>query len=191
MAALIKKITHKWSASGIIRKDDVDIYEYGLELFLFTVSNLAVIVISSAFIGKAAESFILLLTILPLQSLGGGYHAKTHLRCFLIMYIGWWIIIFILPFVRPLAATFIFGVSLLVIYRLAPVPHENVTMSDARRAKLKKVVRVTASLLSILSGVLFWAASEHIGKTMAVGIGVAAVSMLAAHVKNRSLNRQA
>ncbi|MDR2572183.1 MAG: accessory gene regulator B family protein [Oscillospiraceae bacterium] len=28
--------------------------------------------------------FVLLITIIPLQAYGGGYHAKTHFRCFLI-----------------------------------------------------------------------------------------------------------
>jgi accessory gene regulator B len=150
-----------------------------------------VIVVSSALIGKVVESIILLLTILPLQSFGGGYHAKTHLRCFLIMYIGWWAVIFLLPFVKPFAAIAIPCVATPVIYCLAPVPHVNVPMSEARRVKLKNIVRVITLFLSILSGVLLWVTSEHIGKTMAAGIGVAAVSMLAAHIKNLSLNRQA
>jgi accessory gene regulator B len=88
MVELIKRITRRWSIAGIIEQADEDIYEYGLELLISTILNMAVILGSAAIIGKLPQSLALLIVIIPLQSFGGGYHAKTHLRCFLIMYIG-------------------------------------------------------------------------------------------------------
>lgn len=133
MTALIKIITRKWGVMGIIEKSDEDIYEYGLDLLFYTILNIAVVLGSAAFIGRMAESLAYLSVILPLQSFGGGYHAKTHLQCFLIMYIGWWGIVFILPFVTDTAAILMVCAALVTICKLAPIPHENVRMSAGRR----------------------------------------------------------
>ena len=38
MTSMIKRIVGRWSASGIVEKADEDVYEYGLELILFSSS---------------------------------------------------------------------------------------------------------------------------------------------------------
>jgi accessory gene regulator B len=168
----------------VIQELDEDIYEYGLELLIHTVLNLASVLVSAAMIGKVPESIALLAVILPLQSYGGGYHAQTHLRCFLIMYIGWWGVMFILPHISPMAATIVAGLSIVVVYKLAPVPHVNVKMSAGQRLKMRKYARVAAVLGAFLSAILIWGVSAHIGIAMSTGLGVVAFSMLAAHGKN-------
>ena len=184
MTALIKKITDRWSKTGVIEKEDEDIYEYGLELLLHTILNLAVILVSAVLVGKLPESLAMLAVIMPLQSYGGGYHAETHLRCFLIMYIGWWVVIFILPFVASVAAAIMACASVFIVYWLAPVPHMNVKMSAGQRLKMRKFVRLTVVIGTITSGVLTWGVSERIGIAMSMGLGVIALSMSAAHGKN-------
>ena len=90
MESIISNITGKWCEDGIIKKSDIDIYEYGLEMFIYTILNLLVVLGLAALAGKLIEALAMLLVVLPLQSFGGGFHAKTHFRCFLIMFIGWW-----------------------------------------------------------------------------------------------------
>ena len=184
VTVLIKKITVRWCETGIIEKSDEDVYEYGLDLLLYTILNIAVILFSAAFIGKIAESIALLAVILPLQSFGGGYHAKTHLRCFLIMYIGWWAVILLLPLIKPAVAVAMSCAAVFVVYRLAPVPHVNVTMSDGQRAKMQKLARQVVGAGAVVSIFLSIITSERIGTAMSAGLGVTALSILIAHGKN-------
>jgi accessory gene regulator B len=184
MTALIKKITRRWSEVGVIPQPDEDIYEYGLELLIHTILNLTVILTSAAVMGKVPESMAMLAVILPLQSYGGGYHAETHLRCFLIMYIGWWGVIFSLPYISPLAATIVAGISIVIVHQLAPVPHVNVKMSAGQRLKMRKFARITALLGGLLSIILLWGVSARVGIAISTGLGVTAFSMLVAHGKN-------
>ena len=183
MTALIKNITTRWCERGIIEKSDEDIYEYGLGLLLCTILNIAIILSSAALVGKLPESLSLLAVILPLQSFGGGYHAKTHLRCFLIMYAGWWAVIFILPFITVATATIMTCAAVFVVYMLAPVPHENVKMSAKQIQKMRKLARLSVVIGAAVSVILLLYVSEHIGKALSTGLGVVALSMIVAHVK--------
>jgi len=184
MTALIKRITGRWCDIGIIKKADEDIYEYGLELLICTVLNIAAVLGSAAIIEKLPESLALLSVILPLQSFGGGYHAATHLRCFLIMYIGWWVVIFTLPLVTPLTALIMACLAIIIVYRLAPVPHVNVKMSPTQRMKMRKLARLSVVTGAALSAILVLTVSERIGCAMAMGLGVVAFSMLMARGKD-------
>ena len=136
MTQIIKNIVSRWSEQGMISETDEDIYEYGLELIFFSMINVTAILITAAIVGRALESIVLLMAIIPLQLYGGGYHAKTHLRCFLVMYIGWWGVIHILPMISSLTATGISIVSVTVISIVAPVPNAKLR----RKTKLTKLL---------------------------------------------------
>ena len=185
MKTLINKITGQWSAVGIIDKTDEDIYEYGLDLLLYTILNLTVVLCSAALAGKMAESIALLVVILPLQSIGGGYHAKTHLRCFLIMYIAWWIVILLLPLVTPIYALVIAISTMFIVFNLAPIANENVKMSANQMLKMRKIVRVVVSLVVLVSVICLFSIYRRIGLTMSTGLGAYSLSMLIAHAKNK------
>ena len=179
----IKKITRRWSMAGIICESDEDVYEYGIELFIFTIINISVILGSAVFIGRSLDGIALITVILPLQSFGGGYHAKTHLRCFLIMYIGWWVVVFLLPFITSIAAIFMSSAAMFIIFWLAPVANENVKMSFNQRLKMQKMVRIVA-MVSLVSAFVFLFLQERVGIAMSTGLGIVSFSMLAAHWKN-------
>ena len=184
MAVLIKKITGQWCKAGIIDKTDADIYEYGLDLLIYTILNIAVILGSAAMIGKMADSIALLVVILPLQSFGGGYHAKTHLRCFLIMYIGWWAVVFILPFITSTLAYIMADAAVAIVYWLAPVAHENVQMSDGQKMKMRRIAQVVVAVGALLCTIFVSGIHNRFGIAMSTGLGVASFSMAVAHGKN-------
>jgi accessory gene regulator B len=187
MTILIKNIVTRWTTAGVIDKSDEDIYTYGLDLILFSILNLIVILITAAIFGRLLESVILMIAIIPIQAFGGGYHAATHFRCFLIMYIGWWAVMFILPFVSPSIATVLNCLAVTLVLRIAPVSHVNVPMSDARKLKMRTYVRGMVFAIAIMSSVLIWIPfinDNGIGIVLAVGIGIAAFSMLFAHFIN-------
>lgn len=184
-STIIKKIVGYWVDNEIIDDFDRDIYEYGFELILSSVINIAVVIITSIFVNRLFESIALLTVIIPMQSCGGGYHAKTHLRCFLIMYIGWWPVIWIIPYITLLTAIPIACVSLVIIFVLAPVPHENVPMSEKQFHKMKVLVRYFSVGVAIIGIATSWTMSDNnIGNSMIIGMGVVALSMLVAKLRS-------
>jgi accessory gene regulator B len=188
---VLKMITKKWCDSGIIEKTDEDVYEYGLDLLLFTAINIVVILGSAALIRKIIDGIFVLAVILPLQSFGGGYHAKTHFRCFLIMFIIWWVVALILPFITPTAALIMICLAVVAVYWLAPVAHENVKMSLKQRMKMRNMARIIVSASALMSAIFILCLYKRIGIAMATGLGVTSLSMLVAYGSKKRTKRTA
>lgn len=184
-AGIIKKMVDNWVSHGIVSESDRDIYEYGMDLVLFSLLNIAAILVTSIIINQFAVSLVLLLTVTTLQSFGGGYHAKTHLRCFLIMYIGWFVFIMLLPLVSPIIVIPVIIVSIIAVFALAPVSHRNVNLSYNQHQKMKRFVRIAAVGFSLICAALSWLFPDtrQIGASIAVGIGTTALSMVIAKCK--------
>ena len=179
--AAVSKIVDSWVDYGVIEEENKDIYIYGLDLVLFSTLNLLVILSTAAVTGNLIESILLIIVTVPLQMLGGGFHAKTHLNCFLIMYIGWWCVMWLTPNVSTIALIGIVACAVIIIFRLAPVANKNVPMSEGQSNKMKALVRMCAvlfGLISILSSDMFWGI-QMISNYVAMGLGVIALSMLA------------
>jgi accessory gene regulator B len=192
MTAVIDYIVKRWIKFGIIDEANEDIYVYGLDLILFSILNLIVIFVTAAFFGWVMETAILMATIVPLQAYGGGYHAKTHLRCFVIMYVGWWAAMLALPFLSSLIATVSNIIAIVVIFILAPVSHENVKMSPKQRLKMQRYVRIAVAIIAVISFASIWLIQDdsRTGIILAIGIGLSAFSMLVAQCLERiSKNR--
>lgn len=181
---VIQKTVDYWTANDIIKEDDKDIYTYGLDLIFSTILNIMMVIITAGFMKQLPQTLAMLLIILPLQCCGGGYHAKTHLRCFLIMYIGWWIMMPLISYITPLIGTFIAFVSLIIVFTLAPVPHANVPMSIRRFNQMKVIVRYIALGGMIIGISLLWfrESSGVIGGSLIAGMGTVALSMIIAKV---------
>ena len=172
---------------GFISKDDLDIYAYGLELFTSTLGNIIILLALSLIFNRLFETLIVLAVMLPMQSYAGGYHAKTHLRCFLIMIIGWFPVMWMIDVFNNISAAIVLSVSIAVIFVLAPVRHVNVPMSAPRRKTVKLFARLICLTLVIVSALLifFGNSTTRFGITISVTMGTLALSMLVAYLKNR------
>ena len=122
-----------------IRPQDRDVYIYGCDILLYTVfSTAGLFAIGFAF-SRFWETVVCVCVFYLNQSVGGGYHATTHLRCFLTMAAG--LTIFILSFLLPIphAVDMLLGVlSLAVLYCIPLVLHENKTHLEKSRTQLTK-----------------------------------------------------
>lgn len=191
LSSAIEKVVDKWTGLGIIGDNTRDVYIYGLDLLLFTVINLLTITVTAALTGRLTETLILLAVVIPLQVFGGGYHAETHLRCFLIMFIGWWIVYPLIFILQPVSATVIASVSLIIVFVFAPVPHSNAPMSDRKQRKMKKIACVQGIIISTLCLASIWVFDvADIGFILATGMAVTAFSMLCAWLKSLYMKRK-
>ena len=181
-SAIVNKMVDQWTDSKIISETDRDVYVYGLDLVLSSVLNLLTMIATAALCRKLPETLILMAVVVPLQAFGGGYHADTHLRCFLIMFIGWWCVMPLMALITPVIATVMICASLAVIFIFAPVPHVNVPLSEKRRQKMRRIARMLGTGSAGLSLAMLWAFSDYTyaGTAMAAGLGVIAFSMLCA-----------
>lgn len=66
---------------GITTIKERDIYVYGTEIALSTLTGLFALIIVSSFFSRPYRWLPYLAGFVPLRLFGGGYHAKTHLQC--------------------------------------------------------------------------------------------------------------
>lgn len=64
------------------------VYEYGCELWLYTILSTVALLTVGAVFHALMETAWMIIIFYACQSTGGGYHAKTHTRCFLTMLAG-------------------------------------------------------------------------------------------------------
>ena len=78
------KIVNRLLEKGAVRKEDYEIYLFGInQLLIIILDLLTVIVIGTAF-GKAVQTIILVTAFMILRSHAGGYHASTPFRCYIL-----------------------------------------------------------------------------------------------------------
>ena len=82
-----------WLTEYFIRKEIVpeaerEVYEYGFDITIYTVASTLGLLLLRLLLGQFLSGAVLIAIFYTCQSSGGGYHASTHLRCFLTMCAG-------------------------------------------------------------------------------------------------------
>lgn len=141
---------------GNAKEESREIYQYGLEIIIMYIINAGTILLLGIIVGHFLETLILITGFALLQSFCGGYHAKKHLGCFLYMLIGWGISLLVIPLFTNHSVV-LYGLdalSLCSIFLFAPVEHVNFPLSQMKKIRMRKIVRINAILLCCLIGAL-------------------------------------
>lgn len=179
LAALIERLTQLCLQNQVIGEADAPTFRYGLDLLLFSLMTLAVALVLGVLFGVGGTVLWLLLVYLPLQGLGGGYHAQTHLQCFLTslgglvlgvllarLLPGWILLLLALP-------------AAAAVFRFAPVEHPKAPFGPVFAARMRRIVRRLAA---------FWLAAALVGLfcgwppagTLATGVLLSGISIITA-----------
>ena len=148
-----------WAENGVIPANEMDAYQYGLELMLSTSANIAVMVILSAAAGHPCFFIPYLAAFIPLRLSAGGYHAKRHLSCILFNAVVYGVSLMIVTMLAPSAAIvscFLEScLSLTVIFLIAPVPVKNKPLSSSEEKRNRRL-SLSLGFLYLTLCVLFY-----------------------------------
>lgn len=167
-----------------IAQQDREVYQYGIELVLMYLINAGTLLLISLPVGHFFDTLALLTGFALIQSFGGGYHAKTHLKCFLWMLAGWVVSMLILPFYSKLFAVEYISilVGLFFIFEFAPVQHKNFPIGKERRKLLRTKVRVISVIIAGCALVLSLIhVSSTITAVLALSVFLSGISICAAN----------
>lgn len=88
MQWIAEKIVAALDRQGVLRHSSKEVYVYGFDIAIYTfVSTLGLFFIGWIG-GKPWETILLIALYYTNQSAGGGFHASSHLNCFLSMAAG-------------------------------------------------------------------------------------------------------
>lgn len=133
--------------------EEKEIYRYGIQQGLNLALNILTTIIIGVLCGMVYPSILFLVCYMPLRSFCGGYHAKTHLRCYIYSVI---MIASILLVAKYTAFNIVLYevlvlISLIIILLLAPVEDENKKLDSVE----KRVFRKRAYIISFLEVLLY------------------------------------
>jgi len=140
------KVAHACAAQMVekqcIAVKEYEVYRYGLEVLFSTGGVVLAAVVVGKLMGFLLETLVFLLAFIPIRWCIGGYHARTPERCVLLscatIILGIGIGLQTYPtWLLPLVV----GVSLGLVFWLAPVVHPNNPYSQEQRVLLRKRAR--------------------------------------------------
>jgi accessory gene regulator B len=139
---LANNLTEYLLKKEIVEQDNFQVYVYGIEVLLSTLSNIFLALMTGIILGMLFETLTFLFAFAILRVYCGGYHAKTHLGCifaFLVNYAVSMLTVYFTPieWTRPLCLL-IAVASFLYIYKFAPVQHKNRPLEENEYNKFKK-----------------------------------------------------
>lgn len=189
IARLSKRIASFFVCNEVIKSEDEEVYEYGLQLLLSTVFN-GVIALTLAIISGTVLQCVCYLTVFVLlRKSAGGYHAKTHFGCCCILAVVLSLFIMFIKFVPNeaygIVATIAVAFSVVIILMFAPLEHENKPIIDRDKNRLRKISVIYAVLFTLLVFVLFIAKLKMIMICVALGMFTASSSMLVAVIEKK------
>ncbi|MBR5514144.1 MAG: accessory gene regulator B family protein [Ruminococcus sp.] len=189
IARLSKRIASFFVRNEVIKSEDEEVYEYGLQLLLSTVFN-GVIALTLAIIsGTVLQCVCYLAVFVLLRKSAGGYHAKTHFGCCCILAVVLSLFIMFIKFVPNeaygIVATIAVAFSVVIILMFAPLEHENKPIIDRDKNRLRKISVIYAVLFTLLVFVLLIAKLKMIMICVALGMFTASGSVLVAVIEKK------
>lgn len=183
MERVVNWIYAAMEQAGYATEDDRDVMVYGLDLLLFSIASMAAISVLGIVIGYFVPSFLLLLTFTLLQSFCGGYHAKTHLRCFITTLAGWGAGMLLILYCPTVITLFLATIGLAANLRIAPLEHMNAPMSTQKKIRMRKIGRVLCGSFCLLGASLLLL-GINLGKPFLVGVIMSGISLVGGQIFN-------
>lgn len=151
----------------IVDYEEREVYVYGIELLLSTITGVLLLIIVSACTGMHFQWFPYLAGFIPLRLLGGGYHAKSHKDCILTFTSTYLICIVLIKCcqVDKSSIVFLSLICFLIIIFFSPVEAHNKELSKSRRTTNRTKSLVLGLLNTLIT--VFYASN-----TMKNNIGV-------------------
>ena len=131
---------------------------YGMEMILATVVSVSASLLLSILMRCFKYCLMFLCVFMPLRAYAGGYHASTHLKCFITLIIdlmiGFLLIHISYLFNESILMTILI-ISDIVICKLSPVESENYPLSKRQRKHSKKRSLQILTIVNFINLYLF------------------------------------
>lgn len=123
-----------------INEDDRDIYIYGFDICAYTIWSTSILLIIGSLFRDLQSTLIIVTLFYTFQSVGGGYHAKSHIRCLTGMICGLVAglsLYFISDLVILLWSLMVIGLLLLLVFPLVLHPNKEFLWPCSHKLSIK------------------------------------------------------
>lgn len=177
---LSQKITNHFINKQIISKDDREIYEYSYEVLLAESVYIFIMIVIGLLFHAFIASLFFFIGFYLCRKVSGGYHASTYTKCHILFAMNHILFIGLSKFIPQnlyWIITLVFvGISIVLIYFLAPIDHPNKPFDEHEHKKYKRQSRVFI-LITLLATVVLYMVERNNPYYFYVSIGIFSASM--------------
>lgn len=190
---MLEQVSEKaadWLISkGAAKKEDKDIYVYGLELSFSTLFSVFLILILALIFSDILYGILFLLCMFTIRFFCGGYHATTYLNCCLcsnsLFLVSLGITLFTPGWLELPLTLGICVISGLYVFTKTPIENENNPMTEKKLKKNRRISRfiiLVQCTLIVLGAFLLPQFASYIYMA-SLATGVVAILMLVAKLQ--------
>lgn len=189
---LAKSTARFFVSQNIVKSEYEEIYAYGMEIILSTVFNGLIVLIIAILSDTVLLSLLFFTAFILMRRSAGGYHAKTHIGCTMILiavHLMFIVLIHVIPdSVIPILSYFSIAYSCISVYLFAPAEHPNKPLSsgDRRKLRLKSLIYILS--ISVVDLFMIFCAHYDMSLCLSCGIIVSTTGMLAEIISLKSEN---
>ena len=188
MRNIARNIAVLLTSHGIIQEDDTDKCRYGLEIFISSLLELTSILLVSIFMNNFLETVLFFIAFIPLRVYAGGYHADTHMKCYLVS-LGVYGLFTMIMRIMPVSwYTYVIYINIalseMIVFMFAPVRHSNKTLTPQETNTYKEIsiIICTIELAIIIFCLIVFKKNVWI-MAFTLGLMAETVSIIAAVIK--------
>ncbi len=160
MEVLTQKLISSLIDNNIIKKEDAEIYSYGLKQMIFIALNLITTIFIGLIFNKMFEVILFMVTYIPIRVYAGGYHARTKLKCYIFSVLMLISVCYILKLdllKSYLSIGILAIISSAIILYLAPIEDKNKTLDEIEiKVYKKRTIRNLVIILIVLCTTLIF-----------------------------------
>ena len=195
IAKLAKSTAYFFVEKQVVRKEDEEVYAYGMELLYSSILNIALAVIIAIITNTVYPTAAFLTAFIVMRQYIGGYHAKTHLGCMSILAAFLCCFAVLSRYIPAECEVWIsmlaIVLAMFLILRFAPVEHPNKPISGKEKSKLKKSGIISAFTVFILVLVMsVFTSTRRYGMYISLGQLTASTAMLCEIIKHTRVNNK-
>jgi accessory gene regulator B len=166
--------------------EDKEIYRYGIQQGLNIALNILTTIIIGILCGMVYPSILFLFCYMPLRSFCGGYHAKTHLRCYIYSILTITCILLVAKhFTFSTIVYEIFVIlSCVVILLLAPIEDKNKVLDSDEKQVFRKKSLIIALFELIIYHIFLITNLTNSYKVLSLSVLFLSILMIVGQIKN-------
>ena len=155
LSKLCDKIVFNLYQGGLIKRDDIEIYRFGIEATLIKLIHYLSILFVGIMFNMVVQTIFFIANFCFLREFAGGYHAKTKVHCFaisLFMITLALLTVTIYP-VKGMyeIAAFTYVLSFLIIFCMSPVENISKPLDHSEIKRYRKISRTILLIESTIS----------------------------------------
>lgn len=143
------KLSDRLLRNGVITEDILDIYVYGFELIISSLTNIITVLLVGILINRFFQTLAFLFVFILLRSFSGGYHANTYVKCSIVTFSTYALVLLVSNFLivpkMVYLALLLIGFVILCIFAPIKNPNKELTVMKARIFKV-----LSASIFTLL-----------------------------------------